>query len=100
MTNKCKSEKIMNIYGLYVYESVLYGHELMNKGINTNHTSTYDLGGLKLLVSITKFWLTNTSNQYHTSALRICNKFPAYLFNLSLSNLKRLVSGWLTQVLR
>ena len=86
----------MTIYGLYIYESVLYGHELMNKGKNTNHTSTYDFRRTETF-SITKFRLRNTSNQHHTSALRICNKFPAYLFNLSLSDLKRRVSVWLIQ---
>ena len=86
----------MTFYRLYIYESVLYGHELMNKGINNNHIPTYDFRRTETF-SITKFRLTNTSNQYHTSALRICNKFPAYLFNLSLSDLKRRVSAWLTQ---
>ncbi|PSN56943.1 hypothetical protein C0J52_07421 [Blattella germanica] len=57
----------------------------MNKGIHNNHTSTYDFRRTETF-SITKFRLTNTSNQYYTSALRICNKFPAYLFNLSLSD--------------
>ena len=68
----------------------------MNKGINTNHTPKYEFRRTETF-SIIKFGLTDTSNHYHTSALRICNKFPAYIFNLSLGNLKRIVSAWLTQ---
>ncbi|PSN53468.1 hypothetical protein C0J52_09353, partial [Blattella germanica] len=60
------------------------------------HLGTYDFRRTETF-STPKFRLTNTSNQYHTSALRICNKFPSYVFNLSLCDLKRHVSEWLIQ---
>ena len=89
-------EKIMTIYSLYIFEAIMYGKDNFISFENRNQETTYNLRKINNF-DMPKCRLTKTMSNFPVFALKVCNKFPRYIFQLDKKSIKRLASDWLIQ---
>ncbi|PSN49524.1 hypothetical protein C0J52_24761 [Blattella germanica] len=74
----------------------MYGKDNFISFENRNQETTYNLRKVNNF-AVPKCRLTKTMSNFPVFALKICNKFPSYIFELDKKSIKRLASDWLIQ---